>query len=184
MTKLLCGVLEGTCEFEIIMITRRAVCALQVRAAMWAGVGYTPMYVDEDTPRMQVPYRLSPWENIGETKTIGYLRCSTKRMRDVFGPGQPVRGQWVLTFTPPGQPAYVVNIYRSLQRDAHREWNVSAKYWPEEWEDTSHNVVEGVTARCQAVVNMKLAAVAGAVFGRESSDSFDFRRLLSSCTEV
>lgn len=131
---------------------------------MWGGVLYTPMYVDEGTPRVEVPCTLTPWESISGTRTIGYLKCPTKRMRSVFGPGQPVRGQWVLTFRPPGEEAFIINIYRSHQRDRHKDWNISATYWLEEWNHTME-IIEGVTSKCQAIVNKKLVAVAGAVFG-------------------
>lgn len=155
---------------------RRSRSATEPRGTMWRGVSYTAMYVSVDTPRAQIPHTLCPWADISGTRTIGYLKCPTREMRSVFGPGQPVRGQWILQFTPPLGEAYIVNIHRSLRRDANRDWDVSAKYWPDEWEHTME-VIEDVSARCQAVVNTKLAAVAGAVFG--NSDLNDFRRLCS-----
>ncbi len=129
-------------------------------------VQITPVFIDGGTPRSTVPFAVTPYANIASTRLIGYLKCSTKTMRTAFGPGQPFPGQWVLTFSPPGEFAYVVNIYRSLQRDQHHDWKVTSTHWQDTWQAKANGaVVEGVTTRCQAYINEKIAAVAGAVFG-------------------
>lgn len=127
------------------------------------------VYVDDNTPRMHEPYVLTPDTDITGTTLIGYLKCSTKRMREVFGRGRPFPGQWILTFHPSNSQSYVVNIHRSLQRNAIRDWNITACI------ERSDPLSEDSIAKRQARVNYKIAAVAGAVFSQSPSDLADYR---------